>query len=66
MRILLCRLNLVEKVSECESGVHAISVGTETYFFLSHCNKTDICLFDFILYVPSTIFLLNRVESSWA
>ena len=24
-----------------------------------------VCLFDFILYVPSTIFQLNRDESSW-
>ena len=26
---------------------------------------TLICLFDLILYVPSTIFQLNRDESSW-
>ena len=25
----------------------------------------DFCLFDLILYVPSTIFQLNRDESSW-
>ena len=24
-----------------------------------------VCLFDLILYVPSTIFQLNRDESSW-
>ena len=27
--------------------------------------KIFVCLFDFILYVPSTIFQLNRNGSSW-
>ena len=26
---------------------------------------TDFCLFDLIIYVPSTIFQLNRDGSSW-
>ena len=28
-------------------------------------NSTFVCLFDLILYVPSTIFQLNREGSSW-
>ena len=28
-------------------------------------NDVFVCLFDLILYVPSTIFQLNRDESSW-
>ena len=29
------------------------------------CSKPFVCLFDLILYVPSTIFQLNRDGSSW-
>ena len=28
-------------------------------------NRITVCLFDLILYVPSTIFQLNRDGSSW-
>ena len=28
--------------------------------------RVSVCLFDLILYVPSTIFQLNRDGSSWA
>ena len=28
-------------------------------------TKPEVCLFDLILYVPSTIFQLNRDGSSW-
>ena len=28
-------------------------------------NNEPVCLFDLILYVPSTIFQLNRDGSSW-
>ena len=32
---------------------------------LSDKNQCKFCLFDLILYVPSTIFQLNRDGSSW-
>ena len=38
---------------------HKISSEYEIYFCLV------LCLFDLILYVPSTIFQLNRDGSSW-
>ena len=34
-------------------------------FYYLPCHTTFVCLFDLILYVPSTIFQLNRDGSSW-
>ena len=36
---------------------------TAWYYFLCF-EYNSFCLFDLIIYVPSTIFQLNRVESS--
>ena len=33
--------------------------------YLTLCMLSSFCLFDLILYVPSTIFQLNRDGSSW-
>ena len=32
---------------------------------VNHCQGAQFCLFYLILYVPSTLFQLNRDESSW-
>ena len=32
---------------------------------LSRVDKAGVCLFNLILYVPSTIFQVNRDGSSW-
>ena len=36
-----------------------------TPVFFMWCQEHFICLFDLILYLPSTIFQLNRDRSSW-
>ena len=37
----------------------------QVFKFLKKISGWVICLFDLILYVPSTIFQLNRDGSSW-
>ena len=43
--------------------IDTISTGLPIVYFIFVC--LFVCLFDLILYVPSTIFQLNRDRSSW-
>ena len=43
----------------------ALKVLTLVSKLLSLIDADFVCLFDLILYVPSTIFQLNRERSSW-
>ena len=48
-------------IKNCRSRLSAV-VGK----MVDHCAEVFVfCLFDLILYVPSTIFQLNRDRSSW-
>ena len=46
---------------EASSEVDQLLINTQPV----HIVKVSICLFDLILYFPSTIFQLNRDGSSW-
>ena len=41
------------------------SIGPLTFVFTGSGNVSKVCLLDLILFVPSTIFQLNRDRSSW-
>ena len=50
----------------CTKAVHSLAVihTTILYLYYQARRSLGVCLFDLILYVPSTIFQLNRDGSS--
>ena len=58
---LLCIYSLILLFTGLESEVHVQNVD-----LLRKPILICACLFDLILYIPSTIFQLNRDGSSWA
>ena len=60
---------LDKSMKKISSGIRAIALETYSYTSLDLFSESNhaciVCLFDLILYVPSTIFQLNRDGSSW-